>query len=884
MNHSSPSFSVVVTRMLRDAHGWIQSLWECRIPLLFVMLFCAILNMGQMAEFLDQFLLVCGSHNAACSPHGGIQGTTPQLAFFFGTVFILGSLVRMVCRENLNAVGRRSLSGLRKWMPVSLGLVPIFATSYALLNNVSYTNNGATVGMALVCATMLVGLPGLAREAVGPLYHAMVSGAGLVVLSLCVASGPASTGLALAGSVAAVFACVGSLWCIAARLGVPRLWFLLLGAPLGTAVAVPFLGNILAAAYIGEHAPFWAMFCTLAAPGLFLHGLPTARKAVGRWRTSASRDARRVYAGGRRVLIRFFPSHAPDTLLLGILALVPTFVLLFWMAADPAGASRILVAPTSVTIVLIAVLLVWSLAAWTLSRMMRWVLIVAVIGTGAFSGLPTAPLAVSEVQFPQTDCVEGNLTCDMDVRIRNRYREWDVRHGHSEDAPVVLVAAAGGGSRAAAHTVATLAAVDAVTCGAFGDRIFAISGVSGGAVGATLYTASRHDLGKIDRVKCLRQPAEERGYAQVSALVSVATGDHLSAIVNRALTRDLAMALFARPVREDTPESLDYASRGGMLETSWAASYSDYLRRQAQGKPVDNALLDQKAALDPAQPLMIYNATSVQDGQRVILSRPMLCPPDGWCAQAGGFLTDATDSARFPFVSPARARNVFHWDPYQPQVTVSERAIVDGGYFDNSGVTALLDVIRALKRDGVKPSRIVAVLVSSNPEEGKERPIVLDYANPGWLSQIAAPIQTITAVREGRSAAALHQLNEELGRCDVIYWPMSTRTNNPLTIEMRRGMQTIPEMDAIRRVHGRPSEIQSLERAPALGWALSPRSASEMMGVAVRHALPYATESFGFSSDLRLAARLDYPGAERAAERARALSAQECGMAPPVVH
>ncbi|MEE4144229.1 MAG: hypothetical protein V2I26_05460, partial [Halieaceae bacterium] len=57
--------------------------------------------------------------------------------------------------------------------------------------------------------------------------------------------------------------------------------------------------------------------------------------------------------------------------------------------------------------------------------------------------------------------------------------------------PVILVAAAGGGIRAAYWTATTLATLESIA--GFGQGLFAISGVSGGSVGAAVYTAIKRD-------------------------------------------------------------------------------------------------------------------------------------------------------------------------------------------------------------------------------------------------------------------------------------------------------------------------------------------------------------------------------------------------------
>jgi hypothetical protein len=867
-------------RLVHCACSWLQVTWACRVEVLVLGLFAACLGMGQSVEFLDRFIYVYGTVPAQHADAVGIRSTLPQLVFFLLSVCTLGALLCLSARAALVAAPRRARArgtgrpllpaGAAALVPLALGVLPVLLAAYGLLSNVGYTDSAAAAGAGLFAASLMLAAPALARRQLpGRRGYAFATGASLALVMLAIRSGDDSrSDIAYVAVAMLIIFCGG--WWVAGRVTRRTILRQLLmeALALGAGVLVLRTSTL---GRLAPDAPFGTLVGVLATPALFLHALLWTARLRRRTRPASKDDAWHAWRGLKRLLLHRSTGVPAGIAALVLCMLVPLAAGLCWMAADPLGASRIVVAPAALTLFLCLLLVFWSLAMWYLPRMLRWTLAMGAAVAGLLAGLPPAPLAVSQTGIAWEDCGQTGIGCDMNQRVLARYRAWEKRHGASADAPIVLIAAAGGGSRAAAHTVAALAAVDAATCGAFGNRIFAISAVSGGAIGAMLYVASRHDLGLgRDRANCASESGDARGDARVTGLIGLATGDHLSPIINRAVTHDLVRALLPAAIRTRTPEDSDFATRGGMLELTWLDAYRKYLHANAQGRPVSNALLDEKLREDSAQPLLIFNATNVQDGQRVLLSQPMLCPSDGWCAQPAGLLVDATDSARFPLVSPARARVVYHVDPERKTVTVTERAVVDGGYFDNSGVSALVDVIGALKRGGVAPSRIVAILVSSNPDEGKVEPAVADYTNPGWLAQLATSLQTITAVREGRSAAALHQLSEELGECGVIYWPVVNDTRNPLTDEMRRRMRDDPETAALRRLYP-ARETPSLERAPALGWALSYRSAQELALRAKAHALPYAFGSFSYPNEVHLAARLAYPLAgDRAARLAEA--------------
>ena len=180
-------------------------------------------------------------------------------------------------------------------------------------------------------------------------------------------------------------------------------------------------------------------------------------------------------------------------------------------------------------------------------------------------------------------------------------------------------------------------------------------------------------------------------------------------------------------------------------------------------------------------PLLLLNATSVDTGTRIIASdlvstRPATLPPSGNpdnafgrfslypaafdvfeilappCAQdkivgpscasahdgvkdlplarAGPDLrlsTAALLSARFPIISPAGILRA------EGEEAIGDRA-VDGGYFENSGLTSAMDVARELRRFGVVP---IVLWVQNDPR--------VDPADPAPPAP-AAPVKTLAWV------------------------------------------------------------------------------------------------------------------------------------------
>ena len=101
--------------------------------------------------------------------------------------------------------------------------------------------------------------------------------------------------------------------------------------------------------------------------------------------------------------------------------------------------------------------------------------------------------------------------------------------------PVVVVATAGGGIRAAYWTVTVLGRLNQI--GGFDRHLFAISGVSGGSVGAAVYRAVLADLERGQRPSCAN--VKDVNHAIEPCAQKVLEGDLLVPIIAGTLYPDL---------------------------------------------------------------------------------------------------------------------------------------------------------------------------------------------------------------------------------------------------------------------------------------------------------------------------------------------------------
>lgn len=299
--------------------------------------------------------------------------------------------------------------------------------------------------------------------------------------------------------------------------------------------------------------------------------------------------------------------------------------------------------------------------------------------------------------------------------------------------PIYVVSAQGGGIYAAYHSAKALAVLSDEVPG-FSDHLFAISGVSGGSVGATVFAnalrSEGHRLSDGSKVPLLSKRIEDyfanrtdRLAMIVSTMMFGDTAQRFFPLPVAAWDRSLGLELGFENLRPDVrqepfPIQLDgsfYLTQDPTLSPEYTLPQS---RRQAMS---DVSLANRRAA-----PFLVLNTTEVKNGRRFILA-PFQVPPEISRFHAGGrsggnakansfdqpapvrltdadfhepwvqkpermepqdirFSTAAALSARFPIVSP-----------YGFFPETQSRRLIDGGLYDNSGAVTAYEIIEALK-------------------------------------------------------------------------------------------------------------------------------------------------------------------------------------------
>jgi hypothetical protein len=308
------------------------------------------------------------------------------------------------------------------------------------------------------------------------------------------------------------------------------------------------------------------------------------------------------------------------------------------------------------------------------------------------------------------------------------------------DAPVILVAASGGGIQAEAWTARVLSGIRQDLGERFDHSLALVSSVSGGSVGAMLFLAS-YDHGRLAPV----------GDLETYPPVVDAARSSLDDVTWGLVYPDLVWSVvpFLKGVGGGhlfTGPNLT-SDRGTALERGWEL-----------GDGVKQGTLRrwQEEARAGTRPAIIFNATLVETGDRLLMSTTTLGPsgdaigrrefsrlyPDRDLPVA----TAARLSATFPYVTPAVRIPT-------PDLLQTAYHVVDGGYYDNFGVSSLVEWLdTGLLGDGRKPPAVFIVEIRAF-KSPVETPDGKPKGERGGLFQSLAPLETLLAVRDAAQLA-----------------------------------------------------------------------------------------------------------------------------------
>jgi hypothetical protein len=346
--------------------------------------------------------------------------------------------------------------------------------------------------------------------------------------------------------------------------------------------------------------------------------------------------------------------------------------------------------------------------------------------------------------------------------------------------PLFIVATEGGGIRAAYWTATVLGGIQDANPN-FAPHLFAISGVSGGSLGAAVFDA------------LLAEPNPD----------SFKFKDKAHDILGQDfLSPTLASMFYPDLVQRFLPFPIPYFDRGRALEMGWEKAWRDTM---GNNHFADSFVDLWKPGSREWMPALFLNGTSVEKGNRIItsnlhLTNVFLDAEDAAdklaqhslpATKAGCHIplsTAAHMSARFTFVSPAgRFPDGSH--------------IVDGGYFENSAATTALEIVTRIKdvcaHDRIANVDVKVIMISNDPRKGS---IAIAPAKPGpeppgpkrtkpmttqgqFLGELTAPLYTLLNTRNARGTFAQKAIKREQRRfkVGVTAAPSETEETQPAT-------------------------------------------------------------------------------------------------------
>ncbi|MEU4194174.1 hypothetical protein AB0E69_19930 [Kribbella sp. NPDC026611] len=254
--------------------------------------------------------------------------------------------------------------------------------------------------------------------------------------------------------------------------------------------------------------------------------------------------------------------------------------------------------------------------------------------------------------------------------------------------PMVLVAASGGGVRAAAWTAGVMDKLRASQPGTSGTaaclhQVFLSSGVSGGSIGLAIARNEPNALEATTKI------ADEHSLA--AAIAGLLVGDMV------ASASGLRVPSYANMPADSEQPTWHWRDRAGLMETYWES------RIPSLARPYDSETTGPGGAL-------LMNSADASSGCRVLVSQVDLAtdlaagsdtascsglinqPPAsldlqalyGTCQHRITWATAAMLSARFPTVTPGgRIEKCMNHQDLQ---------LIDGGYADASGLGSLSDI------------------------------------------------------------------------------------------------------------------------------------------------------------------------------------------------
>ena len=308
---------------------------------------------------------------------------------------------------------------------------------------------------------------------------------------------------------------------------------------------------------------------------------------------------------------------------------------------------------------------------------------------------------------------------------------------------LVIITAPGGGIHASVWTAQVLAGLHKLYGNEFASSIGLISAVSGGSVGSMYYLQAYPNLYEL-----VERDVDSKIDSYVEEVVRVSAASSLESIGWGSTFPELSDLL--------TPGFANLEDRAGVLDRLWNARLIE-LTCAKRAPTLDDW---RRSVADGKLPAVVFNATEVETGRRVLLSTvdPPLrrhlaleYGPKQLSNNRARFDMDVSTAARlsatFPYVTPAAMPEGWGTSTVSPTF----RHVVDGGYVDNEGILTAVDWLSHLLAEESPPfDRVVLIRIrhhspSSTPTAN---PVNRRFTRNGFWAAVAGPAFTVLNVRE----------------------------------------------------------------------------------------------------------------------------------------
>ncbi len=393
-----------------------------------------------------------------------------------------------------------------------------------------------------------------------------------------------------------------------------------------------------------------------------------------------------------------------------------------------------------------------------------------------------------------------------------------------QKAPYFIIAAEGGGIRAAYWTALVLSAFQDSNAN-FSRHVLALSGVSGGSLGSAVFAAALHEQvqqgafspNAVNKgLKCRLKDSHSITEASVQECTS-------AVLANDFLSPAVAFMLYPDLVQRFLPIPIPSFDRSRALEQSWETAWADVF--PAQNNSQNNLfagdffeLWDINDENKYTVPSLFLNSTWVETGKRVISSNLLIDHQQFFDAvdffdalNADVRLSTAVhNSARFTYVSPAGRLH----PPGKPVWG----HLVDGGYFENSGATTAFNILLSINKHINNPEKYIPVVIVITNDPAVKQPCdntentqdlsANNCPKQEFMNEVYSPVATMLNTRGARGSYARDEIKKyaqnlgglylETGLCGgkgplPLGWTLSDAAKNNMEQQLKAYFQSFKQ-------------------------------------------------------------------------------------------